>query len=145
MLISKDFESRNLIMRVLVLLFHSVLMMVGTIFSSIFPSLVDVPDKQYAEYYLNARKYNNIISRSLWEKKPNGRKLTAQEIHECNPRFLPESMHGKFKSMMILFDDKVAIVSPLEKLSAILITSKEIHQMLAMMFESIWNVSEEYK
>ena len=109
-------------------------------------------DKQYSEYYLNARKYHQITSRTLWEYhtdgqkvSPHKRKLTLEEIRQRNPRFMPISMHGKFKSMMILFDDKIAIISPLEKLSAVLITSKEVHKMFSSMFQSIWDISEEYK
>lgn len=102
-------------------------------------------DKQYADYYLRARTYNGITSRSLWEDGFGGRKLTKEEIESRNPRFMPKSMQGKFHSMIILFDDKVAIISPLEKLSATLITSKEIHGMLSAMFNSIWEVSTKYK
>lgn len=102
-------------------------------------------DKEYAKYYLNARSYHRITSRSLWEKKPGARKLSPQEIKERNPRFMPESMQGKFTSMIILFDDKAAIISPLEDKSALLITSKEIQGMLSAMFEAIWNISEKYQ
>jgi sugar-specific transcriptional regulator TrmB len=102
-------------------------------------------DKQYADYYLRARKYNVITSRSLWEDGFGGRKLTKEEVADRNPRFMPKSMQGKFHSMIILFDDKVAIISPLEKLSATLITSKEIHGMLSAMFNSIWEVATKYK
>lgn len=102
-------------------------------------------DKEYAQRYLNARKYHGITSRTLWEDgmRPD-RKLTPEEIHERNPRLMPWAMHGKFKSMMFLFDDKVAIFSSLDKLSAILITSKEIHSLFSAMFEAIWEFSESY-
>ncbi len=102
-------------------------------------------DKEYAQRYLRARKYYGIISRTLWEKDTRGgRKLTTEEIREREPRIMPATMHGKFRSMMILFDDKVAIFSSYEKLSAILITSKELHAMFLAMYEGLWESSEEY-
>ncbi|MBI2030539.1 hypothetical protein HYT05_02870 [Candidatus Kaiserbacteria bacterium] len=73
-----------------------------------------------------------------------GRKLTAEEIKERNPRLMPAVMHGTFRSMMILFDDKVAIFSSYEKLSAILITSQELHAMFLAMYEGLWGCSEKY-
>ena len=57
---------------------------------------------------------------------------------------MPWVMHGKFKSMMILFDDKIAIFSSYEKLSTIFITSKEMHTMFQAMFEGLWEFSEQY-
>lgn len=102
-------------------------------------------DKDYAQRYLRARKYHGIVSRTLWEDGMRDTKaLTAEEKKERNPRLMPWVMHGKFKSMMILFDDKIAIFSSYEKLSAILITSKELHGMFQAMFDGIWEVSEAY-
>ncbi len=101
-------------------------------------------DSEYAKQYLQARKYHGITSRTLWEDAPRDRELTAEELRERNPRLMPWVMHKKFKSMMILFDDKVAIFSPYEKLSAVLITSPELHALFSAMFEGIWEFSERY-
>ena len=102
-------------------------------------------DKDYAQRYLNARKYYSITSRTLWEESMrDGRKLTREEIQERNPRLMPRVMHGKFKSMMILFDDKIAIFSSYDKLSAILITSNDLYTMFQAMFEGLWESSEQY-
>ena len=102
-------------------------------------------DKAYAQKYLNARKYRGITSRTLWEDTMReGRRLTAEEIQERNPRLMPKALHGKFKSMMIFFDDKIAIFSSYEKLSAVLITSSELHTMFQAMFDGLWESSEKY-
>ena len=102
-------------------------------------------DKEYARRYLNARKYHDIISRTLWEDGArDSRKLTPDEVKQRNPRLMPWVMHGKFKSMMILFDDKIAIFSSYEKLSAILIRSKELHTMFQSIFDGLWEFSEQY-
>lgn len=102
-------------------------------------------DKEYAQYYLNARRDRGITSRTLWEFLPGGRDLGVAEIRERNPRFMPAVMQGKFKSMTILFDDTIVIFSSYEKLSAILITSKELHHMFSAMFEGLWEASEAYE
>jgi HTH-type transcriptional regulator, sugar sensing transcriptional regulator len=99
-------------------------------------------DKAYASYYLSQRTLRGISSRSLWERGLPRRKLSTVELKERSPRYLPEVMHGRFQSVIILFDDKVAIISSLERLSAILIISKEIHGTFAAMFEGLWEHSE---
>lgn len=102
-------------------------------------------DPEYAQRYLKARKFYGITSRTLWEggMRP-GRRLTPEEIRERNPRLMPKSMHGKFKSMMILFDDKVAIFTSYDKLTAILLTSKELHDMFSALFDGLWETSKSY-
>ncbi|PJA45781.1 hypothetical protein CO174_01610 [Candidatus Uhrbacteria bacterium CG_4_9_14_3_um_filter_50_9] len=106
-------------------------------------------DKAYAVYYLTARKNRKITSRSLWEKTPTGKTKTPGDhvvspdvIRERNPRYLPEVMHGSFQSVMILFDDKVAIISSYKTLSAVLIQSQEVHGLMQAMFEGLWSASD---
>lgn len=102
-------------------------------------------EQEYAEYYLRARENNGIVARSLWERGMKGRRLTKKEIRFRNPRFMPKSMENRFRSLIIIFDDKVAIISPLEGLSAALITSREISGMFRALFDGIWDVSEKYR
>ena len=102
-------------------------------------------DKRYSKYYLNTRKRHGIKSRSLWEFSPDRGPLSKAELSERNPRYLPEVMVGKFKSTVILFDDKVAVISSLKNLSAILIASKEIHDLFESIFEGLWSISTPYK
>lgn len=103
-------------------------------------------DATYAQYYLTTRKRRGILSRTLWEKnmRPRNRRLTPEEIHERRPRIMPDSMQGKLKSVLIIFDDKVAIISSLKKLSALVITSQETHDMFAAIFEGLWVNSKPY-
>lgn len=101
-------------------------------------------DKEYANRYLNVRKFHGITARTLWEFTAGTRELSKEEVSARNPRYMPAVMQGKFKSMMILFDDKVAIFSSFDQLSAILITSSDTHALFQAMFEGIWEVSERY-
>ena len=101
-------------------------------------------DSEYAKQYLQSRKYHGISARTLWENTKDGKPLSEEERSERNPRLMPWVMHGKFKSMMVLFDDKVAVFSPYDKLSAVLITSTELHALFASMFEGLWEFSERY-
>lgn len=101
-------------------------------------------DKDYAKYYIETRKKRGLTARSLWENKSGSRILTAEEIKLRNPRYLPANMHGKFNTVIIIFDDKVAYISSLNEMSAILIQSREISDTVRAMFDGLWEVSREY-
>lgn len=101
-------------------------------------------DKKYAQYYINTRQARGISARSLWEFNFERRALTPEEIRLRSPRFLPQSMQGQFKSVIIIFDDKVALISSIDELTAILIDSQEIHDTFAALFEGLWSGSHAY-
>jgi hypothetical protein len=94
-------------------------------------------DENYARYFLKTRRANGVKAQSLWEFKPGRRILSAEEIKERNPRYLPKTMHGKFQSVVIVFDDKVAFISSMKNLSAVLIQSREINETLAAIFSGL--------
>jgi sugar-specific transcriptional regulator TrmB len=103
-------------------------------------------DSQFARYYLLTRKRHGIKSRTLWEAKiPAGRKLTKQEVADRQPRYLPSNMTGQFNSTVIMFDNKIALISSMKEQSAILIESGEFTQLFGALFEGLWAVSEPYK
>ena len=107
-------------------------------------------DKSYAAYFMNARNSRGLTARTLWEPRPiekrsTSRILSVEQIRARNPRYLPEHLIGKFKSVLIIFDDKVAVITSLQQKTAILITSQEIHDTISTLFEGLWMVSKEYK
>lgn len=98
----------------------------------------------YAKYFMQTRNERQIKARSLWEGIFDKKVLSSDDIKKRNPRFLPKGMKGKFKSVIIIFDDKVLIISSLAELSSILIHSKEINATFNTIFEGLWSVSKEY-
>ena len=102
-------------------------------------------DKAYAKYFLETRDRRGIIARSLWEKGLPRHVLSERELKQRNPRWLPDSVKGAFASLIILFDDKAAIISSYDALSAILIRSEEVHATFRAMFEALWTGAEPYR
>jgi sugar-specific transcriptional regulator TrmB len=106
-------------------------------------------DKEYARYYLATRKRRGILARTLWERESGSaaksqRALTADEVTRRQPRYLPQVMNGKFKSVIIIYDNKVAIISSYKSLFAILIESDEVNATTKAMFEGLWALSQPY-
>ncbi len=102
-------------------------------------------DSEFGDYYLKARKYHGIHSRTLWESGNSTRKLSTEDIKLRNPRFMPKNMTNKFNTMMILYDTSVAFISYGEDGGGVIVTSKDIYHIVEAMFETIWNMSESYK
>jgi len=99
-------------------------------------------DKAYSKYFIETRNRRGLTSRSLWEPTEKHKLLTPQQIKERNPKILPPIMHGKFNSVICLYDDKVLIISSLKEKSAILIKSAELNQTMLAIFEGLWSVSK---
>lgn len=103
-------------------------------------------DKTYSRYFLTTRRARGITARSLWERGANEEdgKLSLEDVRARNPRYLPKALHGQFESVIILFDQKVAIISSLRSTSAILIDSAEVHRLMQTMFNGLWEISTPY-
>ncbi|OHA18125.1 MAG: hypothetical protein A2664_01490 [Candidatus Taylorbacteria bacterium RIFCSPHIGHO2_01_FULL_46_22b] len=102
-------------------------------------------DDEFGKYYLKARKYYGIKSRTLWDQGYSGRKLNAEERVSRNPRYMPKNMSDKFNSLLILFDTSVAFVSYVEDGGGVVIISKDVYKIIHAMFETIWGISQPYK
>lgn len=98
-------------------------------------------DRDYAKYFIETRKKRSLTSRSLWEEVLSPQNLTPEVLKARNPRILPKVMHGKFKSVICLYDDKVLIISSLEELSAVLIQSIEFFETMTAIYDGLWFAS----
>lgn len=102
--------------------------------------------QEYIGYFKNMRAERGVRSKSLWESSVNDSKsIIKEDIAIRQPRIMPQSMDGKFKSSIIIFDDKVLIISSYKERFATLITSGETANTFSLMFDAIWDVSAEVK
>lgn len=99
-------------------------------------------DKDYANYFVETRKKRGLTARSLWEAVLSPQNLTPEVLKERNPRILPKIMHGKFKSVICLYDDKVLVISSLGELYAVLIQSKEFFETMTAIYDGLWECSK---
>lgn len=98
---------------------------------------------EYINYFKSKRQERGIEAKSLWESMiTHSDHLTADDIKTRHPRIMPKTMEGKFKSSIIIFDDKVLIISSYKQQFATLISSKETANTFALMFDAIWDISK---
>lgn len=95
-------------------------------------------DRAYADYFMATRRERSIIARTLWESPAAKQDLTLSDLVVRRPRYLPPTFKGKFKSVIISFDDKALFISSADNLGAVLIQSQEMVDTLNVMFESLW-------
>lgn len=101
-------------------------------------------DKKYSDYIYDTQRARGIALRTLWENKSHATKHSPEEIRRRHIRLMPKAMTGKFSSLIILFDDAVAVFPPMNELSAVLIRSKEIHATFLAIFEGLWDLGTPY-
>ena len=88
------------------------------------------------------RTERDIHATSLWESMDTSSEVEAGDIERRKPRIMPSTMRGSFKSTVIIFDHSVLVVSSFNKQFATIIESQETAETFAVMFDTIWQISQ---
>ncbi len=103
-------------------------------------------EKEYASYFLKTREERGIRAKTLWERNSSEpANLSLRDFMMRRPRYLQPEFSGKFKSVIILFDDKALFITSAEQHSALLLQSDEIIQTLNVLFDGLWATSQSLK
>ncbi len=95
---------------------------------------------EYSDYFIRVRKQRGIKAKSLWESSFVHKRTFDQTAFEFrDPRILPKSVEGKFKTTIIIFDNSVAFISSAGEQTAVLIKSPEIATTLEIFFDGLWD------
>jgi predicted DNA-binding transcriptional regulator len=95
----------------------------------------------FSQKYIDERNARRITTRNLWEQplKPEILNKSYKGLSEV--RILPSHMHGKFRSTVFLYDDKVMYISSLENAYVLLVQSQEQHELMKAMYDGLWETS----
>jgi len=99
-------------------------------------------DPAYAKYFMDTRRERGITARTLWETNEDMSKLSLRDLQERKPRYLPPQFSKRFKSVVILFDNKALFIASTKKHSAILLESEEMVGTLNTLFEALWTTAD---
>lgn len=97
---------------------------------------------EYIQYFKRMRTERDIRATSLWESMDTSSEVEAGDIERRKPRIMPSTMCGSFKSTVIIFDHSVLVVSSYNKQFATIIESQETAETFAVMFDTIWQISQ---
>ncbi|OGY87064.1 MAG: hypothetical protein A2233_03885 [Candidatus Kerfeldbacteria bacterium RIFOXYA2_FULL_38_24] len=90
------------------------------------------------EYYIPTRIRKNIFYRSLLTRDVRALQLAKRDQEEKREtKFLPKGIN--FTPTQMIYQDKIAYLSPNKEMIAIILESKEIAQMERQKFELLWN------
>lgn len=97
---------------------------------------------EFATKYVTERKSRGIRTRNLWEEIFDKEVIADlyQGISEI--RIMPPQMHGKFKTTVFMYDDKVMYIAPLKSNYAVIFQSKEHVALMKSIYQTIWDISE---
>ncbi len=101
---------------------------------------------QYGEdfhRYVNQTKAKRQLhTRALWEEvKKNKPRSQYGEPGTRAVRLMPASMQGRFHSKIIIFDTKIALITPAADAGAVLIHSAELHAAFQALFDTLWEIA----
>lgn len=97
---------------------------------------------EYIAYFKRMRTERDIYAMSLWESAETSSLVELGDLKRRKPRIMPSTMHRKFKSTIIIFDQSVLVVSSYNKQFATIIESQETTETFALMFDTIWQSSQ---
>lgn len=96
----------------------------------------------YAKYFMRTRRSRGIKARSLWEPSAKASNISLRDLFERHPRYLPMELASRFKSVIILFDDKALFVSSANNPSAVIVGSEELVSALTVMYDGLWSLAQ---
>jgi len=97
---------------------------------------------EFHHYVLEKRHERGISTRTLWDTVKKYARLPVALKLKRQLRLMPKDMRGRFKSKIILFDKKVALVTPVTDPGVIIIDSPEIHSVFLTLFDAVWEISK---
>lgn len=104
--------------------------------------------QEFRKYVMDMREKRKISARALWEESRLERYVNEKKpVNGFNreARIMPNEMQNRFLSKIILFDKKIALITPSTDAGAVLISSNELHAAFMAMFETIWAMSKPIK
>jgi hypothetical protein len=96
----------------------------------------------FSKKYISERVARNITTRNLWEQSLKPDIMVQSYKGKSDVRILPPSMHGRYRTTMFLFDDKVMYISSLKSGYVLLVQSKEHHELMSAIYEGLWQISK---
>ena len=98
--------------------------------------------QDFVELYIEERVRRNIKTKNLWEVPINSTLIKKYYEVLSQVRILPEVMHGKFQTIVFMYDDKTLYISSKNNSYCVLIASKEHTDTMRAWFDGLWSVSK---
>ncbi len=106
--------------------------------------------KEYAAYYVEEKLRHGIETKSIWaeplkDEAEFKKQVTNHAAFLREVRFAPKEMAEKSKSIILIWDDSVAIINTSKDPFGALIVSSDYSDTMKAMWETVWRVSKPAK
>lgn len=109
-----------------------------------FDVFADAFGRDYMMYYLREKKKRGITSRSIWAGHINEEKYDAELAKHSeylrDVRFTPQRFAGNYPSIILIWDNNVAIINASSEVFGILITSQDYVATMKLLWVSLWEI-----
>lgn len=92
----------------------------------------------FSSRYVNERVARGITTRNLWEEHLKPDIMSRSYKGRSDVRILPKNLHGRFRTTMFLYDDKVMYISSRGAGYVLVVRSKEHHDLMKMLYDGMW-------
>lgn len=97
--------------------------------------------QNFSANYIQERIARKITTRNLWEMPLEPKIMLHSYAGLSEVRILPKAMHGRFRTTMFLYDDKVMYVSSLKSGYVLVVRSKEHYETMKALYDGLWEHS----
>lgn len=115
-----------------------------------FELFLDAFTKEYAAYYVEEKLKRDIVTQSIWASPLKNetefkKQVTDHAAFLREVRFAPKEMAEKVKSIILLWDDSVAVINAEPEPFGVLTVSREYAETMKAMWAVGWQASKKSK
>ena len=103
--------------------------------------------KEFAAKYIEEKRDRNIVTRSVWAEPLKNEKEFKKHVTDHSSffreiKYAPKEIKEKYRSIILIWDDKVAVINAISEVFGILITSKDYSDTMKALWHVLWSTSK---
>lgn len=111
---------------------------------AIVPDLKNVQStfsEEFMTRFLDLKKTANIDTQSIWNGLLKNKYYNQHKFFKREIRLAPTNMKNKYKSIILIWDNKVAVLSGVPELYGFLVTSFDYSETMKVVWHTLWKIS----
>lgn len=99
--------------------------------------------ERYLKYYNEEKKKRGIVTKSIWGNLPDDKYFHDHKDFFREVRLAPDNIKDKYRSMIFIWDKKVAVISLLPELFGFLVIGFDYSETMKVIWETLWFALQE--
>ncbi len=98
--------------------------------------------EEFMARFLDLKKVAGVATYSIWDTLLDDDYYNQHHLFNREVRLAPPAMRGKYKSIILIWDKKVATLSLLPELYGLLVTSFDYSATMKVIWQTLWEISQ---